>query len=254
MANILASSLSETLSFAPSSIFSLHVRIMRFLQLLFVTIGASALPVNASSCRPFPSSMIEFSSEFEQPTPPMIKAEYQTSFIQHKWNQNLSHITTGFINNSPSQNSVRVDESFDGSLASSFFNYANSTKEGLVENTLTTYTYESDKPAVWKGFVNSNFPLFHENILVQNGAVFGGLVRRQFNDHLVAAVSRLFPGQFRAWHSTEANDQSHQWNIMYQGAIPVTVYVNNCNVMVGYDYFSAGQRTRVITEYFNIQA
>ncbi|CAG7955668.1 unnamed protein product [Penicillium salamii] len=214
----------------PSSKFSLHVRIMRFLQLLFATIAASVLPVNASSCRPFPSSMIEFSSDFEQPTPPMIQAEYQTSFIQHKWNQNLSHITTGFINNLPSQNSVRVDEAFDGSLASSFFNYANSTKEGLVENTLTTYSHESDKPAVWKGFVNSNFPLFHENILAQNGAVFGGLVRRQFNDHLVAA-----------------------WNIMYQGAIPVTVYVNNCNLMVGYDYFSAGLRTRVITEYFNIQ-
>lgn len=40
---------------------------------------------------------------------------------------------------------------------------------------------------------------------------------------------------------------------MYQGAIPVTVYVSNCNVMVGYDYFSPELRTRVITEYFNIQ-
>lgn len=40
---------------------------------------------------------------------------------------------------------------------------------------------------------------------------------------------------------------------MYQGAIPVTVYVSNCDLMVGYDYFSAGLRTRVITEYFNIQ-
>lgn len=40
---------------------------------------------------------------------------------------------------------------------------------------------------------------------------------------------------------------------MYQGAIPVTVFVNSCNIMVGYDYFSPGLRTRVITEYFNIQ-
>lgn len=40
---------------------------------------------------------------------------------------------------------------------------------------------------------------------------------------------------------------------MYQGVIPVTIFANNCNVMVGYDYFSPGLRTRVITEYFNIQ-
>lgn len=40
---------------------------------------------------------------------------------------------------------------------------------------------------------------------------------------------------------------------MYQGAIPVTVYVNSCNVIVGYDYFSPGRRTRVVTDFFNIQ-
>ncbi|KGO75675.1 hypothetical protein PITC_030270 [Penicillium italicum] len=174
--------------------------------------------------------MIEFSSEFKQPAPPLIKAEYKTNFLQHKWNQNLSHITTGFINNAPSQNFVRADEAFDGSLASSFFNYANSTEDGLVDNTLTTFSHDSNEPTVWRGFVNSNFPLFPEDILIKNGAVFAGLVRRQFNDGLVAA-----------------------WDIMYQGAIPVTVYVSNCNVMVGYDYFSPGLRTRVITEYFNIQ-
>ncbi|CAI7647507.1 unnamed protein product [Penicillium crustosum] len=204
---------------------------MYFLQILSLAIAAAVLPVGASNCRPFPSSMIEFSAGFEQPGPPLIKAEYKTSFIQHKWNQNLSHITTGFINNSASQNFVRVDEAFDGSLASSFFNYANSTEEGLVDNILTTFSHESNKPTIWRGFVNSNFPLFPEDILVSNGAVFAGLVQRQFNHGLVAA-----------------------WNIMYQGVIPVTVYVSNCNVMVGYDYFSPGLRTRVITEYFNIQA
>ncbi|KAK4914450.1 hypothetical protein LTR66_017152 [Elasticomyces elasticus] len=174
--------------------------------------------------------MIEFSSGFEQPSPPVIQAEYQTSFIQHKWNQNLSHITTGYIYNSPSQQFVRVDEAYDGSMASSLFNYANATEEGLVDNTLTTFDHDSNNSTIWRGFVNSNFPLFPKDILVSNSAVFGGLVRRQFNDNLVAA-----------------------WNIMYQGVIPVTVYVSNCNVMVGYDYFSTGLRTRVITEYFNIQ-
>ncbi|KAJ5317083.1 hypothetical protein N7508_001591 [Penicillium antarcticum] len=174
--------------------------------------------------------MTVFSFEFKQPDPPVIKAEFKTNFIQHKWNHNLSHITTGYINNSPSQSFVRADEAFDGSLVSSYFNYANTTKEGLVDNIMTTYGHGSDEPAMWRGFVNSNFPLFPEDILVKYGAVFGGLVRRKFNEHPMAA-----------------------WNMLYQGVIPVTVYVSNCNVMVGYDYFSPGLRTRVITEYFNIQ-
>ncbi|CAI7606920.1 hypothetical protein N7533_003519 [Penicillium manginii] len=202
---------------------------MRLLCLTYALFAACILEVEASNCSPFPSSVIEFSSGFKQPDPPLIKAEYGTSFIQHKWNQNMSHITTGFIENSPSQLIVRVDEAFNGTLASSVFNYANSTKEGLVDNTLTSYD-KLGKSTVWREFVNSNFPLFPESLLIENDAVFGGLVDRQLNDGPVAT-----------------------WNIMYQGAIPVTVYVNSCNIMVGYDYFSPGLRTRVITEYFNIQ-
>jgi hypothetical protein len=38
---------------------------------------------------------------------------------------------------------------------------------------------------------------------------------------------------------------------MYGGAIPVTIYVDNCNVVVRHDYFSPGLRTRVITEFYN---
>lgn len=39
---------------------------------------------------------------------------------------------------------------------------------------------------------------------------------------------------------------------MYQNAIPVTVFLDQCNVIVGYDYFSPTRRTRVMTEFFNI--
>jgi hypothetical protein len=49
-------------------------------------------------------------------------------------------------------------------------------------------------------------------------------------------------------------DFSFQWSIMYQNAIPVTVFVNECGVIVGYDYFAPELRTRVIMEFFNIQA
>ncbi|KAM5349013.1 hypothetical protein ACJ41O_008836 [Fusarium nematophilum] len=145
-------------------------------------------------------------------------------------NQNLSHITTGHIDNSPSKKFVRVVQAYDGIMASSFFNYANVTKEGLVDNTLTAYNGQSTTPEVWRGYVSSNFPLFSTSLLVDAGAVFGGLVKRNFINTPVAA-----------------------WNIMYQGVIPVTVFVDNCHVVVGYDYFSPELRTRVITDLFNIQ-
>lgn len=92
------------------------------------------------------------------------------------------------MSNSPSQGFVRVDEAFDGSLASSLFNYANVTEEGLVDNTLTTYNPNSTEPDVWRGYVNTNFPIIAEDILVEAGAVFSGLVRRPFVVGRVAAV------------------------------------------------------------------
>lgn len=124
------------------------------------------------------------------------KPSYASLNRAHR-NQNLSHITTGLISNSPSKGFVRVDEAFEadqganGILASSLFNYANVTEEGLVDNTLTSYGGNSTKPVVWRGYVNSNFPIFERDLLVKAGAVFGGLVHRQFVESLVAAVSTL---------------------------------------------------------------
>jgi hypothetical protein len=40
---------------------------------------------------------------------------------------------------------------------------------------------------------------------------------------------------------------------MYQGVIPVTVYVDGCNDLVGYDYFTPELRTRATTQFFNIK-
>ena len=103
----------------------------------------------------------------------------------------MSHITAGYIQNSPSKAFVRVDEAYDGELASSFFDYSNITKSGLVDNTLTTYDHKCTKPSIWRGYVNSNFPIFDKKILVNSGAVFEGLVKKNFNPSPVAAV-RVF--------------------------------------------------------------
>ncbi|EHK20491.1 uncharacterized protein TRIVIDRAFT_154462 [Trichoderma virens Gv29-8] len=202
---------------------------MLFIQIFLA--AAVTVPVIAAKvpkCTPFPSTMIEYSSGFKQPKPPLVQPEFTTNFVQHKWDETLSHIMTGYIDNSPAKGIVRVNEAYDDAPASSVFNYANVTKDGLVDNVMTIYN--GTKPYVWQGYVNSNYPIFEQDFLVKNDAVFGGLVTRQFTEGSVAS-----------------------WNIMYQGAIPVTIYVNTCNEIVGYDYFSPGRRTRVVTDFFNIQ-
>ncbi|KAF3398179.1 hypothetical protein F1880_006494 [Penicillium rolfsii] len=188
---------------------------------------ATSVKPKASLCNDFPASMLEFTSSFQQPEPPLVKNEFKTSFIQHKWNNNVSHITSGYIYFSPSRNLVRADEAYDGGLASSLFDYSKTTKDGLVLNTLTSYEGNTTQPTVWTGYVNSNYPLFTEDLLVQGGAVFGGLVKRNLVDKHVAS-----------------------WNLMYS-SIPVTFFVDSCGVLVGYDYFSPDLRTRVITDFFN---
>jgi len=106
-------------------------------------------------------------------------------------NENVSHITAGYIYNSPSQKLVRVDQAYDGGLASSSFDYSNVTDTGLVDNIFTTFSGSLEKIEVWRGYVNSNFPLFSEGILVESGAVFGGLIKRQLITDRVASVSHL---------------------------------------------------------------
>jgi len=53
---------------------------------------------------------------------------------------------------------------------------------------MTTYQPGADKPDIWRGYVNSNFPIFPEDILVTSGASFTGLVDRNLVGR-VAAVS-----------------------------------------------------------------
>ncbi|GAM39476.1 hypothetical protein TCE0_034f11058 [Talaromyces pinophilus] len=193
---------------------------------------AIATTTASKACAPFPSSMDIFTSGFEEPVPPFVKSSYNTSFLQHKWNANLSHITSGYIYNLPDQNQVIANEAYDGNLAASTFNYANISQDGLVDNTVIYIPIDGNdtSPVSYRGYVNPGFPLIKDDFLVSNGAVFGGLVKRELLPHQVAS-----------------------WSIMYQSAIPVTVYVDNCNVVVGYDFFSPYERTYVITMYFNTQ-
>lgn len=48
-----------------------------------VALATSVKPKD-SLCNDFPVSMLEFTSGFQQPEPPLVKTEFKTSFIQHK--------------------------------------------------------------------------------------------------------------------------------------------------------------------------
>lgn len=45
-----------------------------------------------------------------------------------------------------------------------------------------------------------------------------------------------------------------QWNVLFGGSIPAIVYLDTNNVLLGYDFWGAERRTKVITRFFNIVA
>ena len=87
--------------------------------------------------------------------------------------ETLSHIMTGYIDSSPTTKIMRMVEAYDDAPASSVFNYANVTTDGLVDNFMTIYN--GTKPYLQQGYVNSNYPIFEKDFLVKNDAVFRGL-------------------------------------------------------------------------------
>lgn len=130
----------------------------------------------------------------------------------------MSHITAGYMASSTSSSTVRVDEAYAGGLASSLFNYANVTSDGLVDNTLTTFA-PPENVTVWRGYVNSNFPLFSADLLVRAGAVFAGLATRELVPGKVALVGCPCP-LYRAWltrlwllveYHVPRRDSRHRW-------------------------------------------
>ena len=77
-----------------------------------------------------------FSSDFRAPEPPAtIIAEYQASFVQHKWDgTGISHIVSGMIYASLSLGRLRMDITYGSTIASSLFDYAHQNIDGTVPN------------------------------------------------------------------------------------------------------------------------
>ncbi|EEA27237.1 hypothetical protein EYB25_001757 [Talaromyces marneffei] len=140
---------------------------------LAVTIATTAA---TKTCAPFPATMDIFTSGFEEPVPPLVKSKYNTSFIQHKWNSNLSHITSGYIYNLPDQEQVIANEAYAGNLAASTFNYANISQDGLVDNIIIYIPIDGNdtaSSAMYRGYVNPGFPLIKDDFFgFQRGCVW----------------------------------------------------------------------------------
>ena len=176
----------------------------------------SLLLISHSSAQ-IPPSLRTYSSSFAEPLPPLINAEFRCNYNQHKWyrftessdsnmtlpcqvfslysslrrDQNVSHVASGFLYNSAAQQKVRADVVFDGSLGSSLFDFAKTTPDGLVENSVYLFTPSvAAKPSCNVYQVNSDFPLVPSDFLVANNAVFAGYQEDSMNG-LVSLVSWL---------------------------------------------------------------
>ena len=104
-------------------------------------------------------------------------------------NSEISHIASGFLYNSPSQNKVRADAAADGQLLSSLFDYDNVTNEGVANRVWTLSPAITSAPQIWSGFVEPGFPLISPNLLVDSAAVFQGVVNDEELGREVTAVS-----------------------------------------------------------------
>ncbi|KAJ9608254.1 hypothetical protein H2200_007242 [Cladophialophora chaetospira] len=178
---------------------------------------------------PYPPSYAAFTSTFKEPAIPQVVTNFKSHLIQHKWDENVSHIVTGYMYNSATHGLVRVDEVLDGALGSSLFDYRNASDGSALNKQWLVGPSVGSKPTCFSERVSMpGFPLVTAGILQTNGATFGGVVQDQWVGY------------------------AQSWDLLYGGAISVTIYLDVKNVLLGFDFFGPGRRTKVITRFFNI--
>jgi hypothetical protein len=105
----------------------------------------------------------------------------------------FSHISSGYLYHSLKHSKVRADATYDSSILSSLFDYADTNSDNLVWNSL--YTLEPSiaiAPEIWTGFVKPAWVLFEKEILIKSNAVFAGVV----NDRWLGTVSSISSKSF----------------------------------------------------------
>lgn len=145
---------------------------MKLFRLLLATVVSAHQIVMAGAA---PSNTPQpFTSDFHQPTPPLIKPAFQAHWNQHKYNENVSHIASGYMYSSPASKKIRVDETYRSALGSSLFNFNDVTADG-VNNTLWLLTPTlTSTPQFFTGYEQPAFPLVEADLLVKARAVYAG--------------------------------------------------------------------------------
>ena len=76
-----------------------------------------------------------FDGNFRPPLPPEIVAEYEASFVQHKWDRTgISNIASGMIYANIALLRLRMDLTHGGVVASSLFDYNRTNIDGTIPN------------------------------------------------------------------------------------------------------------------------
>ncbi|KAI9683693.1 MAG: hypothetical protein M1829_004999 [Trizodia sp. TS-e1964] len=199
------------------------------------TLSTLALLTSLCNAAPYshsygiPATQKLFSSKFAETLPPRIVAAFSASWQQHKWDQNVSHIASGYMYASPELKMIRVDTAYQTVLGSSLFDYSNVSSVGQVANHVYNLTPAiASLPNCNSYYVDPAFPLFAEDFLQNNSAVFGGWV-------------------------AENGERVAKWEVMWKGVVPVTVLLSEENIVVGYDFFTPVRRTSAKTRFFNIE-
>ena len=131
---------------------------------------------------------------------------FLTSNDSFNRNVNVSHIASGYMYSSPTQKKVRVDESYDGALGSSLFDYANVTNEGVLNIQWLLTPAVVSTPQFFVGYVDApSFPLIPADLLIAGNAVYAGVVQDPYVGE-VTAVSAQSQSLFRFWEENSETD------------------------------------------------
>ncbi|KAK9761942.1 hypothetical protein K7432_012776 [Basidiobolus ranarum] len=202
---------------------------MKYSNSVFLGAALSIASFLSSTSGTYSSSMLPYSPTFKQPDPPVLEANFFANYMQHKWDKELSHISSGAFYVSFVQKKVRVDLANEKSFSSSLFNYNNQTKEGLVSNKMFSYNENLAKdPTCMDYYVEPSVPLFPTDVLISSNGVYAGLA------------------------DDPIHGQVQVWNILH-GNIPVSIFLDHNNTFVRYDFWTPNRRTFTTTRFFNIK-
>ncbi|KAF9086638.1 hypothetical protein BGX27_003145 [Mortierella sp. AM989] len=170
-----------------------------------------------------------YSSSFKQPEPPLIIDEFSANFMQHKWNNlSMSHITSGVIYMSASNNKARIDNTHDGIIQASLFDYRNVTNDGFLNKNLILQNLTKAPKCEYSYISIPAYPPMYKTILEDSGAVFAG------------------------WTQDDIYGKVETWNFLYS-SIPVSVFIDQQKRFVRYDFWTPQDRTFTTTRFYNIQ-